>query len=301
MDKVDNVHDHFFKKVFANEENVRSFLQIALPQKILNELDLSRITLDMTGYVSDKLKGYFSDIVAQTMMKSESQGKIETDIYFLFEHKSYEDPQVMIQILKYMYYTWQKDTDEGKQLRVIVPIVFYHGEKKWSIPTSFHDQFNISKEVKKFLLDFKYILFDTNTWDFHEPGNEALGDNVFLLTAMLLFKSAYHDDTETIQRVLAFWQKSGLHKDRERLLFFLTYIVATQEISPDELGKMLTESQMNGGDIMPTLAQRWVKEGKKLEKVKIAKKLIKKGIDLNIIAESTGLSRQEVEKMALQG
>jgi predicted transposase/invertase (TIGR01784 family) len=59
---------------------------------------------------------------------------------------------------------------------------------------------------------------------------------------------------------------------------------------------------------MPTLAQRWVeqgvetgiKEGKKIEKIEIAKKLIKKGIDLNIIAESTGLPREEIDELAVQ-
>ena len=71
---------------------------------------------------------------------------------------------------------------------------------------------------------------------------------------------------------------------------------------------------------MPTLAQRWVeqgeergvekgveqgvktgiKEGKKIEKVEIAKRLIKRGIDLNIIAESTGLPREEIDELAVQ-
>jgi predicted transposase/invertase (TIGR01784 family) len=70
MDKIDNAHDGFFKRVFANEENIRSFLKIALPEKILNLLDLSRIELDTTGYTSEKLKGYRSDIVAKTVMRS---------------------------------------------------------------------------------------------------------------------------------------------------------------------------------------------------------------------------------------
>jgi predicted transposase/invertase (TIGR01784 family) len=55
---------------------------------------------------------------------------------------------------------------------------------------------------------------------------------------------------------------------------------------------------------MPTLAQRWVEtgidKGKKIEKVEIAKRLIKRGIDLNIIAESTGLPREEIDELAVQ-
>jgi predicted transposase YdaD len=316
MDKIDNAHDGFFKRVFANEENIRSFLKIALPEKILNLLDLSRIELDTTGYTSEKLKGYRSDIVAKTVMRSTAEGEVAADIYFLFEHKSYEDKKVFIQVLKYMYHTWQKDSDEGKPLRVVIPVVFYHGKKKWGLSRSFHDQFAVDEEVKTFLLNYRYILFDTNCWDFNAPGNEALGDNVFLLTGLLLFKSVFHEDMETIGKVFDFWHQSGLSRDRERLLFMLTYIACTQDISPERLEKMLEKSHINGGDIMPTLAQRWVEQGeergvkkgvktgvnqgKKIEKVEIAKRLIKRGIDLNIIAESTGLSREEIDELAVQ-
>ncbi len=34
-----------------------------------------------------------------------------------------------------------------------------------------------------------------------------------------------------------------------------------EDISPEKLEKMLEKSHINGGDIMPTLAQRWVEQG----------------------------------------
>ncbi len=60
---------------------------------------------------------------------------------------------------------------------------------------------------------------------------------------------------------------------------------------------------------MPALAQRWVdqgkevglKEGQETEKIEIARKLIDRGIDLNLIAETTGLSRAEIDKLAVKG
>ena len=56
---------------------------------------------------------------------------------------------------------WERDDSEKKPLRIIVPIVFYHGKTSWNIPTSFVDQFKVSEEIKKHLLNFTYVLFDT--------------------------------------------------------------------------------------------------------------------------------------------
>ncbi len=84
---------------------------------------------------------------------------------------------------------------------------------------------------------------------------------------------------------------------------------STRDISAEDIGRMLQESKINGGDIMPALAQRWVdqgkevglKEGQETEKIEIARKLIDRGIDLNLIAETTGLSRAEIDKLAVKG
>ena len=96
-------------------------------------------------------------------------------------------------------------------------------------------------------------------------------------------------------------------------------------IEPDELKKMLEESKVDGGDFMPTLAERWknegrnegkekwmkvgikegMKEGKKAGmragKLETAKELLKNGVSLDIIARSTGFSRKELEKLTGQG
>jgi hypothetical protein len=50
---------------------------------------------------------------------------------------------------------------------------------------------------------------------------------------------------------------------------------------------MLEKSKIEGGEIMATLAQRWLEQGEKigLEKGKLetARELIKRGVDINII------------------
>jgi len=65
-------------------------------------------------------------------------------------------------------------------------------------------------------------------------------------------------------------------------LFFLTYISETKDIEPKEVQEMLEKVRIEGGDIMPTLAQRWkdegrhegIKEGIKEEKLETARRML---------------------------
>jgi len=230
------------------------------------------------------------------------------------EHKTRGDRRLFLQVLKYMQLEWQSDIDRNEPLRLIIPLVFYHGEEDWRVPLRFVDQFEVDEELKYFLLDYRYILFDTGEWDFRAKDNEDLRENVFLLTSLVLMKCAYKQDLEAIGRIFRFWQESGIGKDIERILFYLTYITETGDIPAERLKEMLEASKIPGGDIMPTLAQRWINEGVKkgieqgvkkgIEqgvkkgKLETARELIMNGVDIKIVARATGLSIKEIEKLA---
>lgn len=72
----------------------------------------------------------------------------------------------------------------------------------------------------------------------------------------------------------------------------------TQEINRPQLKKMLNESKIDGDKIMQTLAQQLKKEALNEEKIRTAKELIKRGVDTDIIEGATGLSREELAKLA---
>jgi predicted transposase/invertase (TIGR01784 family) len=301
MKDIDKIHDKFFKKTFSNPENARAFLEMSLPEPVRKVIDFSKLNIDPTNYVSGKFKELFSDIVVKTSMKGK-EGEIDTDIYIILEHKCYRDAAIFIQLLQYMCMMWQMDLDNGKPPRIIIPLVFYHGKEIWTVPPAFSDQFNVPDEVKSFLLDYRYVLFDTRDWNFKDESNKTLKDNVFLLTALAMMKSAYKRDFDSIYEIFRFWYEKGFTGDRENVLFFLAYLCETKDMSLDLLGKILEESKIEGGDIMPTLAQRLRQEGKqegeKEAKRETAKTLIKRGVDINIIAEATGLTPEELEQLA---
>ncbi len=259
MPSIDNIHDNFFRKVFSETANVETFLKAKLPKELFQQLDLAEAALDSTSYISEAYKESLSDVVVKCRTKAEGT---PVDIYLLFEHKSYPDKKVLLQLLRYKYQMWEKDGDEKKPLRVIIPIVFYHGKDPWKIPTRFAQQFSIAEAAKRFLLDFEYILFDTNEWDWEAESSQPLKENIFLFSAMLLMKAAYQQKVEIIRQVFQLWNQMGFVHERERISFLMIYIVETQDIPAPELTKMLEESKIIGEEIMPTLAQRWREEGK---------------------------------------
>jgi predicted transposase/invertase (TIGR01784 family) len=322
MVEIDKINDKLFKDALQKPENARIFLKAVLPEEIKKRIDFSIIEIGPTNYVSKEFKEYFSDIVVKTKMVARDGGRISTDVCFILEHKTKGKNKIFLQFLKYMVQEWQKDIDKSKPLRIIIPVVFYHGKEPWKVPHTFIDHFDVDDELKEYLLNYRYILFDTRQWDFRDEKNEELKNNVFLLTAMALMKSAYRDDSETIGQIFNFWHEKGFTEDIENVIFFLTYISGTKELEPDQLKKMLEKSKIEGGEIMATLAQRWLEQGKKIGleegiekgiekgieqgiekgiekgKLETARELIKRGVDINIITEATGIPREEIEKLA---
>lgn len=148
-----------------------------------------------------------------------------------------------------------------KTPRVIIPLVFYHGANPWQMPTQFVEQIPIAGELKPFLLNFSYILFDTNSWDWETESSRPLKENIFLLSAMLLMKAAFHRDLERIRQIFQLWHQSGFVLEKDLIIFLLIYAAETQDISLTQLKEMLEESKLKGEEIMPTLAQRSREEG----------------------------------------
>ncbi|MCU0289107.1 MAG: hypothetical protein MUF15_22280, partial [Acidobacteria bacterium] len=139
-----------------------------------------------------------------------------------------------------------------------------------------------------------------------------LRDNVFLLTAVTLMKCAFNEDFESVREIFKFWHEKGFIREKDNILFFLAYLSETKDIDPEKLKKILEESKINGGDIMPTLAERlreegrnegkekWMNEGKKKwiyeGKLDTARRMLREDFTIKQIAKFTGLSEEQLKK-----
>ena len=110
-------------------------------------------------------------------------------------------------------------------------------------------------------------------------------------------KAALKNDTQTIADIFSFWSEKGFTRDKDSMMFFLAYISHTQKIDRNQLKKMLEESQIDGGEIMQTLAQQLKKEGKKEEKRETAKRMLLNNFPVEQVITITGLTEKEVKAL----
>jgi predicted transposase YdaD len=152
--------------------------------------------------VDEKLKDKHSDIVYKTRING-----LTAFLYLLFEHQSTPDPMMVFRLLCYMVNLWKEYTDQhSDELRLpfVMPVVLYHGTKKWTSPMHFSEMFRDKKDRKEkaeysawhkgfsvFIPDFTYEFYDLSKY----PDDRLmLGSNMALTAMLIIFKHIYDED-----------------------------------------------------------------------------------------------------------
>ncbi|SHH39388.1 conserved hypothetical protein (putative transposase or invertase), partial [Thermosyntropha lipolytica DSM 11003] len=203
---------------------------------------------------------------------------------------------------KYMVNIWERELNKEnkKELTPIIPVIFYHGEKRWETVKSLADITRGIKEypeLKKYLPLFKHIFYELGELEEIEEV-ENLGLKVFLLSLLLArgFKNP-----KLLLKTLLFYL-DNIPGDYEYLFIATTiYVFNKMDIDLDELMEYARELRLERREDIMTLAERLRGEGmeKGIEKgiEKAALNALQKGLDIQIIAEITGLSVERIEEL----
>ncbi len=153
---MDNIHDKIFRENLSDINNAVAFLQNVLPTSILSLLDLGTLSMTNTTFISEDLKELFSDIIFSCKLIN---GK-ESYCSLIIEHKSYLDPYVGFQIGEYIFAAYRTQIKNRQPLKIIIPIIFYHHQKKW-IYRPIEDYFEgFPEDLKAFIPKFDVIFSD---------------------------------------------------------------------------------------------------------------------------------------------
>ena len=241
-------HDRLFKRVMSDEANVRQFIKEFLPKELSSQTDLK----DMKLIPTEKVKGYnkyYMDIAVECKI-ADAKGQL----YFVFEHKSYPDPNVLLQILSYMTVTWDEQKKKNKPLIPVIPVVIYHGSSSWNVTTHFQGQFNsLNESVKPYIPEFKYVLVDLTQIPNDEIEQKAK-DTPFLMASLMIMKLVALHDIEGIIRIAVIISLS----EEERIILIL-YLFYTLDVDQHTMERIVKE--LGGEEIMPSLAERLIKQG----------------------------------------
>ena len=241
-------HDRLFKRVMSDEANVRQFIKEFLPKELSSQIDLKEMKLIPT----EKIKGYnkyYMDIAVECYI-SNTKGQL----YFVFEHKSYPDPGVLLQILNYMIVTWDEQKKKNKPLTPVIPVVIYHGFSSWNITTHFQGQFDsLNESIKPYIPEFNYVLVDLTQIPNDEIEQKAKS-TPFLMASLLLMKLVALHDIEGITRIAVIIKLS----EEERIILIL-YLFYTLDVDQDTMQRIVKE--LGGEKVMPSFAEKLIKQG----------------------------------------
>ncbi len=311
-------HDKVVKIFLGEKETAKSLFKEYLPPKITKNLDFNTLKISKDTFVDKKMSDYFSDILYQINLLN-----IPVFIYFLIEHKSREELLTSFQVLKYMVGIWKlhlKQNKEAKTLPVIIPIIIYHGPQKWKIDTNFISLFNAPDYLKDYIPDFSYNLQDISCI----PDEEIKG----AVLLRILFKTLKYiftpDLRYKLQEILElFLELKDKKKGTEYLEVLLRYLTrSARDLTKEELEETVTRVfEEQGGDLMSTIAEKWIEEGVKIgvekgeqkgeqkgekkgekkgvkkEKLETARRMINDDYPIETIIKYTELTEKEIKRL----
>ncbi|MFO7736194.1 MAG: Rpn family recombination-promoting nuclease/putative transposase [bacterium] len=284
-------HDQFFIKTFSNESNMRVFLKDSLPAKLNRIIDFSYIKFESDTHIDTNLHKNITDLVVKTKTVSD---KKPVNIYFLFEHKSKYDNKILFQILRYMVNIWEKDIKRKKKPRIIIPFIFYHGERKWKLK-KLRDLLTDNDEIKKWMIDIPYLLFDTAQWD-SDKSPKDFGDEMKLRISIEMMKRAYHMDRANLIFIFKLICESGLF-NQEFIDYILIYLLEISGLEMEEFMSIIKTEVTIDRDIevkMISTADRLRQEGSYLKAVETCKKALFSGLPPEVVSQITDLPLEKV-------
>lgn len=296
--KINQPHDKTIKSVLDKKEEAVNLINKALK---LSEKGIKLKLEDIEKYNRKFITKEFQNSEADIVYKMKNR-----NIFFLIEHQSKIDYTMPYRILKYGVEIMDSAIDL-KQARkkdyeypCVYPIVIYTGTTKWKVKRQFEEKQTYLYPTDE--IEFtKYTLIDIN-----EVSEQALLKDDSLLSKILLIERTKNNE-ETFKAIEEVMKTDLKEEDRQFLSNVIRFIL-NDRLDKKQLDKLLIkleskeEVNMRWMDRIANAFDEKYKEGIKngftQGVMETAKKLIQRNMEVKEIQEITGLSEEEIEKLA---
>ena len=145
---------------------------------------------------------------------------------------------------------------------VTVPVVVYHGLRTWSVSRQFAEEVEQAPALQGYVPACVYHLADVS-----HAQDEALRGAVIMHTALLTLKYIFRDELrdrlpEILGLLRALEQSSSGLDYLYTLLRYLAQATSTDRLNDEDLRRAVTQALSGGGELMMTIAEQWVQEGR---------------------------------------
>jgi predicted transposase/invertase (TIGR01784 family) len=298
-DEIHHPHDSMVGAVLRDPAEAASLLRTYLPDEVQQGLNWSTLKLAEGSFVDEDMRRSESDLLYEIERVS---GLNTVWVYTLIEHQSTPDRWMRFRLLKYCCRIWDMNLAQRpppSELRPIVPLVFYQGERSWFYSTEFADLFAESVRDWPGTPHFSHEMIDQSGM---QP-NEVQGELKARLMQLLLM-AAYHPMLAWMEQVaellvsLSSLPPSG---GVNYLRIFMRYILATQEPEAAQtFREVLQRTAPEVGDDLMTYAQELRAEGKMRNQVDVIENLLRLGEEWSRIEEITGVNEAQFQALKQQ-
>ena len=253
---VQNPHDRFFRESFGRVHIARNYLEEYLPQPVLDLLDLDTLALQEGTFIDEMMQEHLTDLLYQVQLQAGGTASI----YLLFEHKSYPDALVALQLLRYMVGQWQQQVKERMPLTPVIPLVIYHGERPWQVANEFATLLDVPEVLRPYQPDFHYHLSD-----FSHLSDETIRGEIWLRVSLSVLRAIFDPrlryQLDGLVRLMfqLYGQQTGVEYIRT-ILYYLSD--ATEKVTRAELEQVIRQQGREGERVMATIAQEYIQLGR---------------------------------------
>ena len=248
--------DSFFRLSFSRIEIAGNYLEEYLPPKMLAYLNIDEMMLEQGRFIDEEMKAHHADLLYTVPLDDGSAASV----YFLFEHKAQPDREIGFQLLRYMVRIWEEQKRNQIERRPIIPLVIYHGEKRWAAGESFQEGFQVAEPFRPYVPQFHYVFRD-----FSYRSQIEIRGRAWLETCLAVLQAINHPDLkrELIQVVRLAQNLKNEVTGVDYFYAILYYVSqATDRVDSQDLREALQKNGQKGDSDMATIAQMFREEGR---------------------------------------
>ena len=205
-----------------------------LPE-VADDIKIDSLQIDETSYIDEKLQDLYSDIV----YSCESNNGTKTKISLLFEHKSYAIQYPTLQLADYIFSILRNNVKNKEPLSLVIPIIFYHGEKPWKYQDLKSHYSGIESKFERYIPNFDYHVIDLTQYSDEDILSLRMS---FLINSLIAFK--HKNDSEYVkQKPERIFHRLELYQNEGATQLFIrsltVYILSSTNLTRQEMGQII--------------------------------------------------------------
>ena len=297
--KIDKEHDKIIKRVFQSKKETARFISKVIGSKIKP----SDLIVSQNSFVTSELRYREADIVYKIRNKN---------VVILIEHQTRVDYRMAYRILNYQIEIMRANEVENPKKEdkecLVIPIVLYTGKEKWTAK-------NYIKEIQERLYEEKiikrgeielgtlgyYTIVDVNNY----TKEELLEKEGILSKIMLIEKER---NTKDLIRTM-FEIKEKIEEEKNKEIVYTTMEIALNKKFGTKVARKIMEKIIGkeSGDML-AVEEMILEENKMLRDegrkigisegiIRVAKEMLRNGVNDKYVEKYTHLSKEKIEKI----